>query len=129
MSCWILVAGCGSTPPRDPSTAELPRSNASPAANDASGDAVAPPTLGRLMKMNGGLHLLWSTPAGSTCDSIEGERKTSASPYAVVFTVSGEVGDKHDATATEATNYTYRLRCKTGGKYSVYSNEMSAAPK
>jgi hypothetical protein len=85
------------------------------------------PHLAEATPMAGGIHVTWHLPA-TACDSIEGERKTDADPYAVVFTVPGQVDNKHDAEATEDATYTYRLRCKRGDDYSDYSNELSANP-
>ena len=106
------------------------------AAADAAAVAVLPvaPTLKTLMKMSGGLHVMWTNPS-SKCDSIEGERKadmadgSSMEKYKVVFTVPGEADNKHETTATADMKYTYRLRCKVGTQYSEYSNEKSGNPK
>jgi hypothetical protein len=103
-------------------------------AESGSGDAkggstIGAPTLDKIMKMTGGLHVFWSNPAGVECDTIEGERKTPTTDYKVAFTVPGSVDNKHDATATEKTTYTYRLRCKVGNDYSDYSNEKTGSPQ
>jgi hypothetical protein len=85
------------------------------------------PHLDSVKPLNGGLNLTW-TELG-TCDTIEGERKEALVDYMVVITVNGGVGMAPDPTATVDQNYTYRLRCKAGGVYSDYSNELSANPK
>lgn len=74
-----------------------------------------------------GLHVTWKN-AQSDCDEVEGERKTATADYAVVFTVPGSADNKHDGTATDKVEHTYRLRCRKGEKYSAYSNEMSGTP-
>lgn len=48
--------------------------------------------------------------------------------YKVVFSISGEAEDKHDTTATDDSEYTYRLRCKKGTTYSEYSHDRSGNP-
>lgn len=104
------------------------------AGSDTSADAGAAqptleaPTLTEAMPMGGGLHVFWKNPAKTTCDTIEGERKSDGESYAVVFSVPGEATNKHDSSKMKAgTTYTYRLRCKVGSAYSPYSNELSAA--
>lgn len=101
--------------------------SASDASDSDATKALAAPTITMVMKMTGGLHVMW-TNNERNCDAIEGERK-SASDWAVVFTVpDGSVDNKHDAPLDAGTTYTYRLRCKKGGDYSSYSNEMSGTP-
>jgi hypothetical protein len=85
------------------------------------------PTLDMLMRMTGGLHVMW-TNNESRCDAIEGERKTATDAYMVVFTLDGALDNQHDGPLTAGTAYTYRLRCKKAGVYSVYSNEKSGTP-
>jgi hypothetical protein len=75
-----------------------------------------------------GLHVTWNN-VQTDCDEIEGERQTASDPWAVVFTVPGEADNSHDGTATEAIEYTYRVRCHKGADYSPYSNEMSGTPE
>ncbi len=131
-ACWLLIAACSSDDVSPPVTQSGDGGAADTSDGAASGEAgsntLSAPTLDKIMKMTGGLHILWTNPAGVTCDSIEGERKTDTAPYAVAFTVPGEVDNKHDATATQPTKYTYRLRCKVGAGYSPYSNELGATP-
>lgn len=84
--------------------------------------------------MMGALHVMWTNPEAG-CDSIEVERKAAMAdgsvhePYAVAFTLPGAADNKHDTTATDDMDYTYRLRCKKSDKYSTYSNEVSKNPK
>lgn len=83
--------------------------------------------------MMGALHVMWANPAVG-CESIELERKATMADgtvheeYAVAFTLPGAADNKHDTAATEDMDYTYRLRCKIGGTYSKYSNEMTQNP-
>lgn len=108
------------TEPADEPTNEPPATPAAP--------SLKAPKIDSIMKMGGGLHVTW-TNQEDTCESIVGERKTATSEYKVAFTVPGAVDNKHDGAATEATTYTYRLRCKKGTTFSAYSNEKSASPK
>jgi hypothetical protein len=109
--------------PADTTVADPPAADPTPAA-----PVVKAPTIQDIMKMAGALHVSW-TNAEPSCDSIELERKTATVAYKVVATLPGEADNKHDATATSATMYTYRVRCKKAATYSEYSNEMSASPK
>ena len=90
---------------------------------------IAAPKITMLMKMTGGLHVMWDLPKDTTCEKIEAERKTATEAYKAVWSTPGDVDNKHDGTATEDTTYTYRLRCKVGTDYSTYSNEMGKNPK
>lgn len=94
---------------------------------EAGAAAPAAPTIKQLMKMAGALHVVW-TNAQKDCDAIEGERKSGADDYKVIFTVPGSADNKMDGAATAKTPYTYRLRCKRGEVYSAYSNEMTETP-
>lgn len=85
------------------------------------------PMMSSVEKMNGALMVKWMNME-SGCTAVEAERKTLTDPYAVVFSVPGDVDNKHDASATTDTTYTYRLRCKKGDKYSAYSDEMGMNP-
>jgi len=146
----VAVAGCSSsetpTPPTGSSgsssgsagssgTSGAPNTTSS-GGEDVSGGSSAPkaPTLDQLAKMSGALHVMWTNPEDG-CDSIEGERKATMAggtvheEYKVAFTVPGEADNKHDMTATDDMDYTYRLRCKKGDKYSSYSNEMTKNPQ
>lgn len=86
------------------------------------------PVVSMVAPMAGGLHVMWKN-GQADCDAIEGERKSAAEAYKVVFTVpDGSVDNKHDAPLTAGMAYTYRLRCKKGNDYSPYSNEKTATP-
>ena len=94
----------------------------------STGGALSAPVLEMVMPMApAGLHVTWKN-IQADCDSVEGERRTASADYAVVFSVPGSVDNEHDGTATDKVEYSYRLRCKKGGEYSPYSNEMSATP-
>lgn len=136
-----LAGGCSSSETKDPVPGTgTPTGTATPAPSDTTPADPAPsdttpaaptvkaPTIQEIMKMTGALHVSW-TNAEPSCDSIELERKTATVAYKVVATLPGEADNKHDATATAATMYTYRVRCKKAAVYSEYSNEMSASPK
>lgn len=108
---WVLAVGCGSS--------------------DDAGGSSGPkaPVLEMVMPMApAGLHVTWKNVT-SDCDSVEGERMSATSPWAVVFTVPGTVDNEHDGTATEKIAHSYRLRCKRGEEYSEPSNEMSGTPQ
>jgi hypothetical protein len=134
----VCMAGCSSSTEAPAPTAADAGSTPTPRPPPPSGtDAPPPPGLAepevtRVMKMGGALHVVWRNQV--TCDSIEGERRAQKSsgfvvdPYAVAFTVAGTADNQMDDAATADLTYTYRLRCKTGGAYSAYSNEMSENP-
>ncbi len=86
-----------------------------------------PPHLDSVKPLNGGLGLTWTE--FTTCDTVEAERKDGIVSYMVVVTVNGGIKMAADPGATQDQNYTYRLRCKTAGVYSDYSNELTANPK
>ena len=111
-----------------PAPADTTPADPAPVDTTPAAPAVKAPTIQEIMKMAGALHVSW-TNAEPSCDSIELERKTATVAYKVVATLPGEADNKHDATATSATMYTYRVRCKKAATYSGYSNEMSASPK
>ena len=121
------------TPTADPTTA--PPAATTPPGTTTPPVAAAPkaPTLMTVEKMQGALHVMWTNPTPA-CDTVEGERQatmpdgTLMEKYKVVFSVPGEADNKHDTTATDAMNYSYRLRCKTGSVYSPYSNEVVGNP-
>lgn len=98
-----------------------------PAAETHPDGGMAAPTVTAVNKMMGFLHVQWKNNS-SSCDSVEGERKTDTEPYKVVFTVPGTVDNKMETTASMDMTYTYRLRCKMGAGYSMYSNEMGNNP-
>ncbi len=90
--------------------------------------ALKAPTVSMVAPMAGGLHVVWKN-GQADCDAIEGERKSAAEVYKVVFAVpDGSVDNKHDAPLAAGTAYTYRLRCRKGSEYSPYSNEKTGTP-
>lgn len=102
LSLFLLLAGCGAA-------------------------GLQAPMMKSVEKMDGALMLYWMNME-TGCTTVEGERKEGAGTYAVVFSVPGEVDNKHDSTATKDATYTYRLKCIKGGKSSGYSDEMSMNP-
>ena len=133
----VLAVGCSSTDSKDPgpgtpapAATTAPSAPADPAptpVDTPAPAAVKAPTIDRIMKMGGALHVTW-TNAEPACEAIEFERKTATVAYKVVAKLPGEADNKHDATATEAVMYTYRVRCRKAATYSAYSNEKSATP-
>lgn len=85
------------------------------------------PKLTEIMKMAGGLHVMWELP--KRCDGVELERKQPGKDFSVAYELPGTVDNKHDGLATEDTTYTYRARCRVDAGYTAYSNEMSANPR
>lgn len=102
LSLFLVLAGCGVAGPQAP----MMRS---------------------VEKMDGALMLRWMNMEAG-CTTVEGERREGAGTYAVVFSVPGEVDNKHDTTATKDATFTYRLRCFKGTKNSSYSDEMGMNP-
>jgi hypothetical protein len=88
--------------------------------------SLKPPVLTQIDSFSNVLRLTWETP--STCDEIEGERRTATSPFEVIFTVPGSDSVFVDGEAIEDKTYTYRLRCRRSFSISAYSNEMTANP-
>jgi PBP1b-binding outer membrane lipoprotein LpoB len=132
----VFAVGCSSTESKDPGPGTPAPATTAPPAGDPPADTTPPvdtaptvkaPTIDGIMKMGGALHVTW-TNAEPSCEAIELERKTATVPYKVVAKLPGEADNKHDATATEAVMYTYRVRCKKAAAYSAYSNEKSATP-
>jgi len=89
---------------------------------------ISAPKIDEIMKMAGGLHVVWTNPADATCDKVTLERKTETESYKVVYSLPGSADNKHDATATANKTYTYRVQCFVGTDTSPYSSEMSANP-
>ena len=150
LSLFAICAGCSSSQDPQNPTPTTSGSSGTTGSSGSSGDttsggtsgtsgspaAAAPkaPKVDQVAKMMGALHVMW-TNQDAACDSIVGERKAQMAdgsvmePYAVAFTVPGEVDNKHDMKATADMKYTYRLRCKKGETFSEYSNELSGNPK
>lgn len=130
VSLLSSAVACSSTttPTQTPDAAGTEDAGADDAAADVAASNLAAPTLSTLAPMAGGLHVMWKNNQ-KDCDAIEGERKSGAEDYKVVFTVpDGTVDNKHDGPLTAGTAYTYRLRCKRGSDYSPYSNEKTGTP-
>ncbi len=85
------------------------------------------PMMKTVEKMDGALMVNWMNME-TGCSAVDGERKLGAEAFTAVFSVPGEVDNKHDATATSDATYTYRVRCKKGDKYSAWSDEMGMNP-
>ncbi len=129
--------GCSSSESKDPGPGTAGTSTTPAPTTTAPDDTTPPadttptppkaPTMDGIMKMHGALHVSW-TNAEPSCTAVELERKTATAAWKVVYTLPGEADNKHDATATAATMYTYRARCKKATTYSAYSNEKSATP-
>ncbi len=121
----FLVACSASTSGGDAATQDAGDASSS---GDSTVAGLQAPTIVRLDPMTGGLHVTWVNNQ-KDCDAIEGERKSDAEAYKVVFTVpDGFVDNKHDGPLTAGTAYTYRVRCKKGSDYSPYSNEQTGTP-
>jgi hypothetical protein len=88
--------------------------------------SLKPPVLTQVGSFSNVLQLAWETP--STCDEIDGERRTATTPFEVIFTVPGTDTVFVDGEAIEDKTYTYRLRCRRSFSVSDYSNEMTANP-
>lgn len=124
MSAWLGACGGDDEPSPAPTPAS---STGQDAAASEPTTKAAGPKITQIMKMTGGLHVVWELPA--TCDGVELERKDADAEYKVAYTLPGTVDNKHDGTATANMLYTYRARCKVGAEYTEYSNEMSKNPK
>lgn len=134
-----VTAGCSSSESKDPGpgtagtstapapTSTVPDDGTPPAATTPATAAPKAPTMDGIMKMHGALHVSWTNEEPS-CTAVELERKTGTVAWKVVYKLPGEADNKHDASATDATMYTYRVRCKKGEVYSPYSGEKSATP-
>jgi hypothetical protein len=130
----LAVASCGAHD--DDAHASHGAAGASPGA-DASAtppdaalleDAtLASPTLDRLMRMDGGLHVMWTNPA-VRCVAVVGERASEGEPWREVFRVDGAYDNLHQDGMQAGVLYTYRLRCEQAGRVSPPSNEKSATP-
>jgi hypothetical protein len=129
----VAVAGCSSSSDSGGSKSTSGNDAGGSTGGDDGGGSTSSslkaPKVTMIMAMEGALHVQW-TNNQTGCDSVEGERKMMGmGDYAAAFFVPGTVDNKMDAAATENMTYMYRLRCKKGGAYSPYSNEMGANPK
>jgi hypothetical protein len=134
LGLFLLLAhlGCSAqtSEPVEPDSG--PKRDAETAVDSDAGTAkgvLLAPVLVSLMPMHGGLHVMWENKQAG-CDAIQGERKDAADlDFKLLFTIpDGTVDNKHDATVASGKTYTYRVRCKKGAEFSVYSNEIKASP-
>jgi hypothetical protein len=125
-SSWVVLLGFVSTILGCGSEVET--------APDTYGSGTAPEDLGPLdapkledvIPTAKVLRVRWSV--ASTCETIDGERRTDAMTFIPVFTVAGTDTDYVDGDAYEDQTYTYRVRCVRGDKASDYSNMLGANP-
>lgn len=89
--------------------------------------SIGAPSLDRLMRMQGGLHVMWTNPA-VRCAFVVGERMSGTEPWREVFRVEGTYDNLHQDGMETGVLYTYRLRCAQGDRLSPPSNEKSATP-
>lgn len=85
------------------------------------------PMMKSVEKMDGALMVTWMNME-SGCTAVEGERMMGAEPFQQVFSVPGDVDNKHDTTATADVMHMYHVRCKKGEAYSAWSDEMGMNP-
>jgi hypothetical protein len=118
----LLAGGCGDgddgagtlTPGRDGG------------AEGGDGEGVVPPVLDDVLSLAKVLRVRWTTK--STCEKVEGERRTDAMTFAPAFAVPGTDTDYVDEAANENQTYTYRVRCVRGALSSDWSNTLSGNP-
>lgn len=127
----LASSGCssdGDHDGHDAATSPAPSATATAAPEGGTPGALAAPVITGVPAMAGGIHVTWKNTQRD-CDTIEGERKSAAEAYKVVFSVPGAADNKHDGTGLVAgTAYTYRLRCKKGESASPYSDEKTGTP-
>jgi len=117
----LTIFGCASEVENAPDTY-----NGGTSSNPADLGPLEAPTLEAVIPMAKVLRVSWSL--NSTCDSIDGERRTDAVTFIPAFTTLGTDTDYVDEDAHEDQNYTYRLRCLRGDKASDYSNMLGGNP-
>ena len=110
-----------------PDAALVPGADAAVAPDAAPAQTLAAPTIERLMRMDGGLHVMW-TNNQRDCDAVVGERKSGTDEWAVAFTAAGTADNLHQTGMKPGVLCTYRLRCKKGADFSAFSNEKSQTP-
>ena len=96
------------------------------ACGNVSGTPEAP-MLKSVEKMDGALMVRWMNME-SGCTAVEGERMMGSESFKQVFSVPGEVDNKHDTSATTDAMHMYRVRCVKGGASSAWSGEMGMNP-
>jgi len=125
----LATMGCGSDDGEGGGTGGTSSGGTGGAAGTTGSGALLAPEIEMVMPMApAGLHVSWMNKQDD-CDSVDAERKTATVDFAEIFSVPGYVDNEHDETASEKLEYTYRLRCKKGGAYSPYSNEMGGTPE
>ncbi len=117
----LTISGCASEIENGPDTL-----SGGSGSNPIDLGPLEAPTLESVIPMAKVLRVRWSVP--STCDSIDGERRTDAVTFVPAFTALGTDTDYVDEDAYEDQTYTYRLRCVRGDAASEYSNLLGANP-
>ena len=117
----LTICGCGSDVENAPDTYSGGTSS-----NSVDLGPLEAPTLEAVVPMAKVLRVSWTL--NSTCDSIDGERRTDAVTFIPAFTTLGTDTDYVDEDAHEDQTYTYRLRCVRGDKASDYSNSLGGNP-
>ncbi len=114
-------AGCASELEEAPGTY-----NASGGSDTTHVGPLEAPVLEAVIPMSKVLRVRWSLP--SSCDTVDGERRTDAVTFVPVFSTIGTDTDYVDEDANEEQSYTYRVRCVRGDQASEYSNMLSGNP-
>lgn len=117
----LTIVGCGPEVENGPDTY-----GASNGSKPVDLGPLEAPTLESVVPMAKVLRVSWSL--NSTCDAIDGERRTDVVTFIPAFTALGTDTDYVDEDADEDANYTYRLRCVRGDKASDYSNMLGGNP-
>lgn len=117
----LTISGCASEVEEGPDTY-----NTSGGTSSENLGPLEAPIIEDVIPMAKVLRVRWSV--ASSCDSIDGERRTDAMTFIPAFTVRGTDTDYVDQDANEDQTYTYRLRCVRGDKASEYSNTLGANP-
>ena len=85
------------------------------------------PVLVGIEQADGALRVRWHTLLAN-CAVVEAERRHGSEAFVSAFTAPGFASSKVDENATGDADYIYRLRCRKGDSYSLYSDEMSGNP-
>lgn len=117
----LTISGCASDVENAPDTY-----SGGSGSNTEELGPLTPPTLDDVIPMSKVLRVRWSVT--STCDAIDGERRTDTMTFVPAFTALGTDTDFVDKDAHEDQTYTYRLRCVRGDAASDYSNVLGANP-
>lgn len=127
LGCASSTAAAAADGASSPDAAVVPGADAAVAPDAAPAQSLAAPTIERLMRMDGGLHVMW-TNNQKDCDAVVGERKSGTDEWAVAFTAAGTADNLHQTGMKPGVLCTYRLRCKKGADFSAFSNEKSQTP-